>query len=167
MVCSIFGRAILPNVMGVPNLFSTIERLISECGVTEFLFGNGNNFSANCYNIITYLKTGHPDIKRTFYFCENESYFTEEELKEKIKILSEEEKVDYYDEERAFPTKYPDAYKGIIEMNLAMINKSDVCLFYQSRIHSPVSKFFGKSYVSAAAVALLYAKQKKKKIVMV
>ena len=50
----------------------TVERLITEEGVTYFLFGSRSDFDSICHDVVTELQEKYPTIQRVAYTCRHE-----------------------------------------------------------------------------------------------
>ncbi len=102
------------------NLFSLLESLILERGVTVFLFGSRSEFNTMCYEAVSKLKEKYAYISRIYvrgeYLNIGEDY--------KKYLLSKYEHT-------YFPEQAINAGKLVyIIRNRVMIDESDICIFY-------------------------------------
>ena len=137
-----------------------IENLIVNENVKVFLFGSRSQFDDLCYDIVSNLKERYSDIKRVYirsqYELIDESY--------------EKYLLGFYEE-----TYFPERCKGAgkishVVRNQAMIDDSDICLFYYDENYTPPQRkwsrrdLFAYQPKSGTALAYKYARQKKKTI---
>ena len=153
--CFIGHRKIEESEKLINDLQLIIEDLIVNKGVSRFMFGSKSQFNDLCYDIVSELKNKYAHIViiyvRSMY--ENLTPYYEEYLYE------------IYDE-----TIYPDCVKNsnrlsYIKRNEYMINNSDFCVFYYEENYKP-RNYKGVSRNSGTKIALDYAKQKKKSIIV-
>ncbi len=116
------------------------EDLILNKNVQIFLFGSRSNFDYVCHNIVTELKEKYPFIQRMCYTCKSENCTLESERKyweerysyfrkKKVRLLGVEKEVEH-------KTKWTAGRASYVEINQAMINDSDICIFIMMRITS-------------------------------
>lgn len=122
MICSFFGHrdtAVTDKLYA--DTFSAIERAI-ELGCRVFYFGGYGSFDELCYEIVTKIKSDnlHLEIKRT-YCVTQERY-----LRKKSYCFKREN----YDEVIFLVPSFSGWYKSIYFRNCAMIDRSDIVLFY-------------------------------------
>ena len=76
-----------------------------------------------------------------------------------------------FEEEVEFKNKWTAGKAGFVERNQAMINDSDLCIFFYNESYKPEKRKSSKHSLSfyqpksGTALAFNYAKQKKKKII--
>ena len=153
----------------------TVERLITEEGVTYFLFGSRSDFDSICHDVVTELQEKNTHIQRVAYTCRHECATMKEDKAEEERIwsslLKRPVRIKDYDAEYEHPTKYTSGRASYVERNQAMITDSDFCIFYFDETYLPPRRKYGKSYLtdyqpkSGTAVAYKYAVQKKKEII--
>lgn len=153
----------------------TVERLITEEGVTYFLFGSRSDFDSICHDVVTDLQEKYPHIQRVAYTCRHECATMKEDKAEEERIwsslLKREVHIRDYDAEYEHPTKYTSGRASYVERNQAMITDSDFCVFYFDETYLPPRRKYGSSFLSdyqpksGTAVAYKYAVQKKKEII--
>ncbi len=151
-----------------------VKRLITEEGVTYFLFGSRSEFDSICHGVVTDLQKSYPGIKRIAYTCRHEIATTKEDKAEKERILSSilrhQVHIKDYDAEYEHSAKYTSGRASYVERNQAMINDNDFCVFYFDEAYKPPKRKYGSNYLSdyqpksGTAVAYAYAVQKKKHI---
>ena len=136
--CFIGHRKICVNDDLINHLKELILKLI-KIGVNNFIFGNNSEFDNLCYQIVYEYKKIY-DIKLINYCCGKEIRKFDE-----IKI----------------PANTRNAGKYIyIERNKAMIDDSDIIIFYYSKSYLPTSQT-----KSGTDIAYSYAQKCKKKII--
>ena len=150
--CCFFGhRKITETDKLKSNLYSEIEKLITNEKVHTFLFGSKSQFDDLCHTIVTELKEKYPHIKRVYVRAEfpyiNDSY---------RKYLLESYEDTYY------PEKMIDAGKAAyVERNYEMIDNSRYCIFYYDEEGAPTAR------KSGTKIALDYAVKKGKQMILV
>ncbi len=144
--CSVFGHSdIMITKELEENLNATFTQLISD-GCEEFLFGGFGMFDDLCHKIISELKLIYPNIKRIF--CASNPRHIQ--INKRPKWLKQED----YEEFVYLDLKFDWWYKRIYYRNCAMIDKSDVVVFYVEKREN-----------SGAYKVYKYAKQRKKRII--
>lgn len=145
-ICSVFGHSEIEITKKLENeLFLTLEVLIKQ-GCECFYFGGFGMFDSLCHKIVSELKKVYPSIKRVFCLSDPRHLRIS---KRPIWLKNED-----YEE---FIYLYLDNdwwYKRIYFRNCAMIDKSDIVLFYVEEREN-----------SGAYKAYKYAKLKKKEII--
>lgn len=137
------------------NLRRIIINLI-ESGNTNFLFGGRSEFNDLCYELITQMKHKYPNIKRIKY---RTNYEQPDEYTLKFLNAGYEENIAPKGIENAGKTVY-------IKRNQAMIEKSDICIFYYNENYLPPCRQQNNLTVrqskSGTATAYTYAVKQKK-----
>ncbi|MBQ7880582.1 MAG: hypothetical protein IJ358_01905 [Clostridia bacterium] len=160
--CFIGHRVIEYTIELEQKLREYIEYLILNKNVGCFLFGSRSKFDELCLKIVTELKIKYPYIKRIYVRAEFQN----------IDKSYEEYLLKSYDE-TFFPKQIQNAGKfSYVERNQIMIDKSDYCVFYYKENYIPPTKKANKRGLfnkcnSGTKLALDYAKQKKKEIVII
>lgn len=145
-VCSIFGHGEITITKELEEkLNATFTKLINE-GCQEFLFGGFGMFDDLCHKVISELKLTYPNIKRTFCLSDPRHL----RINKRPKWLKNED----YEEFVYLDLQFYWWYKRIYYRNCAMIDKSDIVIFYVEEREN-----------SGAYKAYKYAKQKKKQII--
>ena len=152
-----------------------IEDLIVNKNVATFLFGSKSEFDSLCHRLVSNLKEKYPHIKRIAYTCRSESCILESEKQkwEEIysKFFKQKVKLFCYDEEFEHRTKYTSGRASYVERNMAMIDRSNYCVFYYDESYKPPAKKeikHGERFcqqMSGTAIAYKYASRKKKYII--
>ena len=126
--CCFFGhRKIKESDELKIRLSKTIEELIVNHSVKNFLFGSRSDFDELCYKVVTELKEKYPVIKRIYVRAEYP--IIDEEYKEYLLKLYEDT---YY------PEKIKNSGKAVyIKRNFEMIDNSDFCVIYYNKEYSP------------------------------
>lgn len=140
--CCFIGHRHIPNEEKVQTeLEELIERLIIEENVQIFNFGSRSDFDALCHQVVTDLKEKYKNIKRVAYTCRSESCTLESERAYWEEIYSHFEKRPVtllgVEEEKEHKTKYDSGKASYVERNYAMIDDSDICVFYYNETYQP------------------------------
>lgn len=158
-VCFIGHRKIDDTPELRKNLYEIIGRLIKD-GTVNFIFGDHSSFNDLCYETVTRLKENYPDIRRIHFRC---NYENAGEYTMRFLMTGYEESVCPKGTEKAGRASY-------VKRNRAMIEASDICIFYYDENYMPPKRKPGKNYLteyqpkSGTAQAYAYAKQKGKEI---
>ena len=176
-VCFIGHRNVELKDDKVENLKSIIENLIIEDNIQIFLFGSRSDFDYICHKNVTELKEKYPQIQRRCYTCRSETCTLESEREHWENIYSSFHKREVHllgvEEEVEFKNKWTAGKASYVERNQAMINDSDICIFYYDETYKPQERKYSKRCFatyqpkSGTALAYNYAKQKKKEIINV
>lgn len=144
--CSVFGHSKIEitNELEI-KLFETCKELI-EKGYVYFYFGGFGMFDELCHKVVSKLKEINNHIKRVFCLSDPRHLRTS---KRPIWLKNED-----YEEFVYLDLEFDWWYQRIYYRNCAMIDKSDIVLFYIEEREN-----------SGAYIAYKYAKQKKKKII--
>ncbi len=175
--CIIGHRNAKFNDEKLKKLKEFFENLIVNDNVTVFLFGSRSNFDYICHKIITELKTKYFFIQRKCYTCSSETCTLENEKKYWEAVYSHLHKKEVHllcvDEEVEFKNKWIAGRASYVIRNQAMINDSDICVFYYNENYEPKMRKYSKRSIayyqpkSGTELAYKYAKQKKKEIINV
>ena len=143
-ICSFFGHR---SVEITEELYASVTTEILKSvdfGCRVFYFGGYGDFDALCYRIVNEIKEEKAElgIKR-IYCVPRESY-----LRKKVRYFNKED----YDEIIYLVPSFEGWYKSIYFRNIAMIDESDVVVFYTEERED-----------SGAYKAYKYAKRKKTK----
>ena len=159
----------------IKKLKELFESLIVNKNVKVFLFGSRSNFDFICHEIVTELKAKYSFIQRKCYTCRSETCTLENELKYWEKIYSDFYKKEVHllgvEEEVKFENKCNAGKACYVERNQAMINDSDICVFYYNEHYEPKMRKYSKRSISyyqpksGTALAYKYAELKKKEII--
>ena len=148
--CSIIGhRKLELNNSALKKLESTICNLITNHGITDFLFGSKSDFNQLCYDIITNLKKNYSFIRRIFVRAEYP--VISDEYRKYLLTLYEDT---YFYDSKKITSRY-----GYIKRNELIIRNSDICLFYYN------SNYLPKKKQSGTKLAYEYAIKKNKNII--
>ena len=174
--CCFLGHRKIDKTEELKNrLKSIITNLIEEEKVEVFLFGSRSEFNSLCHGIVSELKEKYPHIQRRAYTCRSETCTLENERAYWEEIYSHFEKCPVtllgVEEEIEHKTKWVSGRAQYVERNQAMINDSDICVFYYDETYKPpIRKQCERSITSyqpksGTKLAYEYAKQKKKEII--
>ena len=157
-VCSFFGHRKIEKTPELrERLINTVRWLITEKGVSKFLFGDKSDFDDFCQEVVKELKNEFPHIKRVYLRT------TYPELGEPYLGYILRDFEDTYvpkGVENAGVARY-------VERNQAMINASDYCIFYYNPDYQPPRRKYSKRSVgdyqpkSGTALSFEYANQRK------
>jgi len=144
--CSVFGHSKIEITEELGNkLLETFKDLI-EKGCENFYFGGFGMFDELCHKIVSELKLTYSHIKRIFCLSDPRHL----RINKRPKWLKSENYEDFVYLDLDFDWWY----QRIYYRNCAMIDKSDIVLFYVEELKN-----------SGAYKAFKYAKQKKKSII--
>ena len=163
--CSFIGHRTVDDSKQVASILKeSITALIEKQGVNTFLFGSRSEFNDICHQVVTELREQYPALTRIAYTCRSEWACMESEREENergfSKIMNKEISLKGYEGEVEFDKKYEAGRASYIERNQAMINDSDVCIFYYNDTYKP--KGSGKSGTKIAYEYAVKKAQKKK-----
>ena len=155
--CSFFGHRNIEITDELKNkLFEIVKNLI-EKGYEYFYFGGFGMFDELCYNIVSKLKLKYSHIKRV-YCLSNPRHLISKKRPEWMKKEEYEEFV-YLDLE------FDWWYQRIYYRNCAIIDKSDLTIFYvEARKDSGAYKAFKYSQKKRKNYINLYNKTKNRTI---
>lgn len=176
-VCFIGHRKVEEREKVFERVKEVVKRLIEDAGVREFLFGSRSEFDVICHSVVTGFIEKVSGIKRINYTCKSE-WFIHESEREKIEkvyssSLHKEVHLCGYEEEVHHKTKYVAGIASYVERNRAMIDDSDICVFYYNESYTPSPRRHSKKELfpylpkSGTRLAYDYAKRKQKKIINV
>ena len=147
--CFIGHRKIEDTLELRTELYDSIERLITDEKVDNFLFGSKSRFNDLCHGLVTEIKEKHPHIKRIYVRAEYPDI--DDSYKEYL--------LKYY-EDTYYPEKIIGAGKAAyVERNCEMINNSRFCIIYYDEQNAPTTR------KSGTKIALEYAVKHKKDII--
>ena len=152
------------KINDTPQLWERLDDIITELtenGTVDFLFGDRSEFNGLCFNIVGINKKIHPEIKRIKFRVnyEDADDYT-------MQFLTGD-----YDE-TVFPENAVGSGKNVyIKRNMALIDESEVCVFYYDENYTPPRRKNDKKAMgdyqpnSGTALAYKYALRKNKIIV--
>ena len=146
-ICSIGHRYIVVTNLMIKFLTDFFENCILNENVSSFIFGSKSQFNDLCYDIVSNLEKKYPHIKRIYYM----SY--DFELEERFKDMY----LEHYEDVLVPQKVFKSGKLAYVKRNEAMIDDSDICLFYYNENSNNLK--------SGTKIAFEYAKKKKKKIV--
>ena len=153
------------NTKKTPELLDELRnaliRLIEEKCVKTFLFGSKSKFDDVCFEMVTELKFEYPDIK--LVHVRSQYLYLTEYYKDYL--------LESYDD-TYIPEKVENAGKAsYVERNQAMINSSDLCVFYNDdKYNPPERKQYKRAFSysqpkSGTRIAYEHAIKKNKEII--
>lgn len=144
--CSVFGHSKVEITKELENkLIETFKELI-EKGYANFYFGGFGMFDELCHKIVSELKRTYNHIKRIFCLSDPRHL----RVNKRPKWLKNEDYEDFV----YLDLEFDWWYQRIYYRNCAMIDQSDIVIFYAEEREN-----------SGAYKAFKYAKQKKKEII--
>ena len=147
--CFIGHRKIEDTLELRTELYDSIERLITDEKVDNFLFGSKSRFNDLFHGLVTEIKEKYPHIKRIYVRAEYPDI--DDSYKEYL--------LKYY-EDTYYPEKIIGAGKAAyVERNCEMINNSRFCIIYYDEQNAPTTR------KSGTKIALEYAVKHKKDII--
>lgn len=175
IVCFIGHRTVVDEEKIKNRIINVVLTLI-EKGANTFLFGSRSDFNSLCWEVVAELKEKYSNIKRVCYNAPHETAFTSKEERENCEQLFSQmtkRDVHFADYEQSVNSqKASNANKNAYIMrNQAMIDASDVCVFYYNKDYLPPMRKSVIGYLpdyqpkSGTATAFAYATQKKKQII--
>ena len=145
-ICSVFGHSKIEITNDLENkLFETFKELINK-GYEYFYFGGFGMFDDLCHKVVSQLKSEHTEIKRIFCLSDPRHL----RINKRPKWLKSEDYEDFIYLDLDFDWWY----QRIYYRNCAIIDKSDIIIFYVEEREN-----------SGAYKAYKYVKQKKKQII--
>lgn len=168
--CFIGHRDAIINKNLIEQLRLTIEKLICNDEVTDFIFGSNSVFSNVCHLIVTDLKENYPYINRIAYCSENEYFCLESEREQKEAQLSSvlKKEIRLFGFEKGYtPIIQSNVSKKLDDKIMAMIDDSDYCIFYcnEKELSSFANRYDLFHTTNKTAVAYEYAMSKNKEII--
>ena len=153
------------NAQETPKLLKalrdTVLDLIKNKGVETFIFGSKSRFDDLCLDIVNQIKNEHGQIK-LIYFRSQYKYIDQSYRDYLLKS---------YDD-TLIPERVENAGRAsYLERNQAMIDQSDICVFFYDKDYQPPLRKYNKRAMSTyqpksgTRLAYEYAKRKKKEII--
>ena len=144
--CSVFGHSKIEITKELEDkLIATFEDLIKQ-GCKYFYFGGFGEFDDICHKVISNLKNIYPNLQRIFCLSDPRH----QRISKRPKWLKDED----YEEFIYLDLDFDWWYQRIYYRNCAMIDRSDIVVFYVEQREN-----------SGAYKTYKYAKQKKKTII--
>lgn len=162
MKCCFIGHRTIANEQKTyKRLVHELSSIVVSLPLRTFLFGSRSDFNDMCHTVVTELKDVYPDIKRIMYSCKSECACLESERERTNQIFSEllKKQVEFqgYEEDYKFPKYLTAGRASYVERNKAMIDDSDICIFYLNE------EYTQKNTRSGTAIAYDYAVKLSKK----
>lgn len=160
-VCFIGHRKIEDTTELRTTLAKTLADLIENQGIANFLFGDKSAFDSLCYDMVTEIQKEYPHIRRIKYRKDTPVL---DEYSKPLFIKGYEDSICPEGVEKAGKASY-------IKRNQAMIDASEICIFYYNEDYLPdkikISKTAVNSYQpkSGTKIAFDYAMKQGKEIV--
>ena len=146
-ICSFFGHR---DIEITDKLYATTTAEIMKSvdfGCRIFYFGGYGDFDALCYKIVTKIKRENPELNIKRIYCVPR----EEYLRKNVRYFKREE----YDDVIYLMPSFDGWYKSIYFRNCAMIDESQVVIFYAEERQN-----------SGAYKAYKYAERKRDKYIV-
>lgn len=145
-ICAVFGHSSIKITRELEEkIFIVIEQLINQ-GCESFYFGGFGIFDELCHKVVSQLKATYTHIKRIFCLSDPRHLRTS---KRPLWLKSEN-----YEDFVYLNLDFDWWYRRIYFRNCAMIDKSDIVLFYVEKREN-----------SGAYKTFKYAMKRKKKII--
>lgn len=162
MKCCFIGHRTIADAQ---KIYERLERelrvLIDTYPLRTFLFGSRSAFNDLCHAVVTELKGRYPDVKRIMYACKSECACLESKREQTNRLASAllKKPIEFqgYEEEYKFPDYLTAGRASYIERNQAMIDDSDICIFYCNKDYAL------HTTKSGTAIAYDYANKLSKK----
>lgn len=161
MTCCFIGHRKMEQPEEIERLLrDTIYSLIGQ-GVKHFIFGDHSDFDSLCYEIVTELKNEFPQIRRTHYRTD---YPDADDYTLQFLLDGYEDSVCHAGVAGAGKAAY-------VKRNQAMINDSDICVFYFDEMYQPSRRRQSKTSLSdyqpksGTGIAFDYAKTHGKTVI--
>lgn len=144
--CSVFGHSTIEITKELENKLFEILKNLTDKGCEYFYFGGFSMFDELCHKVVSKLKETNNQIKRIFCLSDPRHL----RASKRPKWLKSEDYEDFV----YLDLEFDWWYQRIYYRNCAMIDKSDIVLFYAKEREN-----FGEYK------AMKYAKQKKKEMI--
>lgn len=121
-ICSFFGhRDVEITDDLIKRTTNEIEAAIND-GCRTFYFGGYSDFDSLCHKIVTSIKEAKPDLALNRVYCVSQEKY----LRKKVRYFNKED----YDDVIYLMPSFEGWYKSIYYRNCAMIDNSDLIIFY-------------------------------------
>ena len=160
-VCFIGHRKIEDTIELRTALANTLENLIENHGIENFLFGDKSEFNSLCYDMVSEMQKEYPYIRRIKYRKDTPVI---DEYSKPLFTKGYEDSICPEGVEKAGKASY-------IKRNQAMIDASEICIFYNKEDYLPEKRKISKAAVntyqpkSGTKIAYDYAMKQGKEIV--
>lgn len=125
--CATFGHREIEEIENLRiDVIKCVDRLIKQEGYGVFLFGGFGVFDELVWKCVTELKEKYPFIKRVYCLSD-----PKHQIKRPKWLRSQD-----YEEFIYLDLRFDWWYQRIYYRNIAMIDKSDMILFYVNRIEN-------------------------------
>ena len=152
------------KINDTPELWKSLDNIVNgliENGTVNFLFGDRSEFNDLCFEIVGINKKIHPEIKQIKFRV---NYEVADDYTMQFLIGSYDESI--------FPEAAVGSGKNVYTArNRALIDESDVCVFYYDENYTPPRRRTDKKAISdyqpnsGTALAYGYAVKKQKFII--
>lgn len=163
MICCFIGHRKVEDTESLTERVERQVRLLKKSGVSEFLFGDHSEFCDICYDAVTRMCKEYSGISRVHFSTQSKNQ-SESVMRFFVSGYEKTFFAEDYSGERAKRAKY-------ILRDRAMIDMSDICVFYYSSEYVP-KKEQNKSVIntekpqkSGTKLSFEYATRKNKKII--
>lgn len=121
-ICSFFGHREIELTERLYALTATEIMKAVELGCRTFYFGGYGEFDGLCYKIVTKIKNENPELEIRRIYCVSQERY----LRKSVRYFNRED----YDEIIYLAPSFEGWYKSIYFRNCAMIDGSDIVIFY-------------------------------------
>ena len=121
-ICSFFGHRDIGETDKLKTVLSTEILRAIEFGCRIFYFGGYGDFDSFCYEIVTKIKNENQNLNLKLIYCVSQEKY----LYKKVRYFNRED----YDDVIFLMPEFDGWYKSIYFRNCAMIDQSEVIIFY-------------------------------------
>lgn len=174
--CCFIGHRIVKDKNSTIKIVTEVANKLISHGIYNYIFGSNSDFDQICYNVITKLKQKYPNIIRIKFLCFGETPIdnTKKEMLEKFLNGKIENTIclNVYDKYIKTDTNNKYGKLSYIKRNNAMIDNSNICIFYYNQNYLPDkihthNNMIIKQPKSGTKIAYEYAISKHKNIINV
>ncbi len=127
--CCFIGHRKIERTAELERCLKDVVYALIDRGIGEFVFGDHSEFNDLCYESVTEIKKEFPHIRRVHF---RTAYPDADEYTNRLLVSGYEESF--------LPKRLASAGRAVyIERNRAMIEASDICVFYCSRSENAAS----------------------------
>ena len=121
-ICSFFGHRSINITNPLYDLTASEITKAVSLGFNTFYFGGYGDFDELCYKIVTKIGYERPELKIRKIYCVSQERY----LRKIVRYFNSKD----YDEVIYLPPSFDGWYKSIYFRNCAMIDRSDLIIFY-------------------------------------
>ena len=166
-VCCFIGHRKLDETEEFKREVANCIKELANMGIKSFLLGSNSEFDTLCHNLLSELKNENADIERIAYTCKGDVCFLDcekDEWIERFRVIHKSLNILTVEREVCFEGRELAGRASYVERNKAMIDASDICVFYYNPKYIPQTKKH-QSKKSGTKIAYDYAQMKGKYII--